>query len=101
MIKPFLFLKEKSIEEIYVDLAVISDVEVMDKLMNPEKEYQSNILRSKKNLTTLEEIITDKEQFAFITGVPGIGKSTLVKKMILEWKEGRLFNGNNETPTMH
>lgn len=31
----------------------------------------------------------------FIEGIPGIGKSTLVKKLILEWDNGTLLSGNH------
>lgn len=31
----------------------------------------------------------------FIKGIPGIGKSTLVKKLILEWDNGSLLSGSH------
>ena len=105
-VKPFLGatgqiqLDKKTIEEAYIDLAVIDDEEADKRYENSDREYQLNILRSNKAPVTLQEIVTENDQFVFISGVAGIGKSTLVKKMVLEWKEGRLFNGKNGSPYM-
>ena len=100
-LKPFLGLTgqiafdQKTIVETYIDIAVITDSEVDKKYINSDRDYQMRILLSNKTKIELQNIVTDQDQFILISGVPGIGKSTLVKKIILEWKEERL-SGNVE-----
>ena len=97
-LKPFLGatgmneVDEKTIEESYVQLAIIQEGSVEEKYINSNRSYQLDLLQKQKEFISLAQIFESKDKFVFISGVPGIGKSTMVKKMALEWKNGRLWN---------
>ena len=106
-LKPFLGatgmneVDEKTIEESYVQLAIIQEGSVEEKYINSNRSYQLNLLQKRKEFISLAQIFQSKDKFVFISGVPGIGKSTMVKKMALEWKNGRLWNGKGDDPKIH
>ena len=106
-VKPFLGtsgeieLDKKTIEETYIDLAILSDGDVDERYIRSSRKYQLNIIQSPKRSVTLEDISSYKDQFVFISGVPGIGKTTLMKKFVLEWKDERLYNGQNGSTIVH
>eukprot|EP00112_Aurelia_sp_Birch-Aquarium-sp1_P025860 Seg8845.1 transcript_id=Seg8845.1/GoldUCD/mRNA.D3Y31 product="hypothetical protein" protein_id=Seg8845.1/GoldUCD/D3Y31 len=49
----------------------------------------------KSPIINLEKIIDKDAKLNFLSGAPGIGKSSLLDYAVLSWAENRLFNGEN------
>ena len=105
-IKPFLGatgeteLDSNTIKEAYVDLAVITGKEVDEKFLNSNRNYHLQQIHLKKRSVRLKDLLNKEDRCAIVSGVPGIGKSSLVKKIVLEWQERRLLRGENKNPNI-
>ena len=75
----------------YVNLALITvdneepDFHIYDSLL-----FRQEITYSKTLITSLSEIFIENQRVVLIQGSPGSGKTTLAKKVCIDWVEGKL-----------
>lgn len=105
-VKPFLGacgvreLDDKGIDQAFVELAIIKGKSVDEKFLNSNRDYHLQQVQLEKEMVTLDELLHKNDRFTMISGIPGIGKSTLVKKLVLDWEKGALLSGKENTPNV-
>ena len=83
-------------EQGYVDLAVLTGEQVDNEWKNSDREsiMQMNHLRIQG--IGINDLWKPNDQFVVVRGVAGIGKSTLIKRYVLEWAQDEILNGKND-----
>uniref|UniRef100_A0A7M5V9V8 Uncharacterized protein n=1 Tax=Clytia hemisphaerica TaxID=252671 RepID=A0A7M5V9V8_9CNID len=105
-VKPFLGasgekeLDDQNLEDAFVELAIIKGKNVDEKFLNSNRDYHLQQVLLDKQMISLDQLITKDERFVMISGIPGIGKSTLVKKVILDWDKRLLLSGKGPSPNI-
>ena len=106
-VKPFLGetgekeLDDKMFGDAFIDLAIIKGKDVDEKYLNSNRDYHLQQMLLEKKLVTLHQLVLEEDRFVMISGIPGIGKSTLVKKLVMEWHNGTVFSGkSDQSPTI-
>ena len=85
-------------QHIYIDLAVVHETEYDEKY----SEHENFIcqMSSKRETILLDNIVYVEDNFTLITGIAGIGKSELIKKIVSKWRKRELFNGKDGSPNI-
>ena len=87
-----------SIQHIYIDLAVVHETTYRKDYSEHENYIRQ--MSSTRETISLDEIVQVEDNFTLITGIAGIGKSELAKKIVSKWRKGELFNGKNGMPNI-
>ena len=88
---------EETMDDLYVKLAVLDGHTVDNQWLNSDREY--HFQRHFQNVKEIEreELMKVSDKQVVISGVAGVGKSTFVNKIVLDWTKGEFFNGE-KTP---
>ena len=87
-------------EDAFVDLAILEGNDVDDKWTQSDREYHLRQVYVSKKSIEIEDIFTSADKFVIVSGIAGIGKSTLVDTIILRWANGDLLNGKQNMPNI-
>jgi len=86
---------DDSMENVYVKLAVLDGQTVDNQWLNSDREHHLQRYFQTKTEVEREDIMTTSDKQVVISGVAGVGKTTFVNKIVLDWTKGEIFNGVN------
>ena len=93
-----LMRRERKRNEIFVDLAVMDTSLVEKEWMNCDRQYHLRTHNRQKNHIGYMELLKDTDESVFLQGAAGIGKTSMLDYLTLQWAQDALWNGKDNQP---
>ena len=91
-------LKTYGREEIFVDVALNESCEVDKGWIKCDREYHLRQFQKIEQKITYDELLTTDDNFLILQGIAGIGKTSLLDYLLLQWANGKIWNGTGNWP---
>ena len=93
-----LMRRERKRNEIFVDLAVMDTSLVEKEWMNCDRQYHLRTHNRQKNRIGYMELLKDTDERVFLQGAAGIGKTSMLDYLTLQWAQDAVWNGKDNQP---
>ena len=91
-------LSKRKRNEIFVDLAVINTKEVEKEWMNCDRQHHLKTHYKEKSHIAYKDVLQKTDEGVLLRGIAGIGKTSMLNYMMLQWAQNAIWNGNDNQP---
>ena len=82
-----------------VDLAMANSAEVDNRWLHSDREYHLANYRKEKQTLDSNDLLSVSDKFLILRGIAGIGKTSLIEHLLLQWANGAVWNGTGSQPS--
>ena len=86
-------------KESRVDLAMACNEEVDKEWLHSDREYHLANYSKEKQMLKYDDLITTTDKFLILRGIAGIGKTSLLDYLLLQWANGNIWNNDDSQPS--
>ena len=89
---------ERKRNEIHVDLAIVDTPLVEKEWMNCDRQYHLRTYHQEKSYIEYKEVLKETDESVLLRGIAGIGKTSMLDYLILQWAQNAIWNGDGNQP---
>ena len=82
--------------DFHVSLAVIPSAEVDRDWLHSDREYHLANFDKDRQTLNYDDLLTVNDKFLILRGIAGIGKTSLMDYLLLQWANGRIWNSSEK-----
>ena len=90
--------RERKRNEIFEDLAIMDTSLVEKEWINCDRQYHLRTHNRQKNHIGYMELLKDTDESVFLRGISGIGKTSMLDYLTLQWAQYAIWNGKDNQP---